>query len=82
MNRKKIKQRLLATVGECTEVPVSEIDETLKLNDDMGLDSLDKIDLWLRLESEFKIDIPEEKIRECETVGHLIDLIAFHLKKD
>lgn len=48
--------------------------------EDLGLDSFDRIELWLSLEEEFKIDIPEDQMRSCVTLGNLLDLLVSYLK--
>ena len=72
--RDEIKQKLLEIIKEYPYLAELKITEESNLYD-LGMDSLDKIELWLSLEDKFKIDIAEDKIRECKTVKDLIDLI-------
>lgn len=48
---------------------------TAKLNEDLGLDSLDGIDLVVALEKEFNVRIPEETAREMRLVQDIYDYI-------
>ncbi len=43
--------------------------------DELGLDSLDFVQLHHDLEEEFKIQVGIEQLAECDTVGDLIELI-------
>jgi acyl carrier protein len=47
-----------------------------KLKDDLGLDSLDAVDLVVALEKALKVTIPEETARQMTTVGDIHRYIA------
>lgn len=44
--------------------------------DDLGLDSLDKVELLMGLEDEMRITIEDEKAEKVNNVAELCDLIA------
>jgi acyl carrier protein len=49
--------------------------ETITLEsslEQLGVDSLDKINLLFELESAFNIDIPDEEARSIRTVGEMV----------
>ena len=46
-----------------------------RLERDLGLDSLDLVELLLSLEKEFNIEIPESRLAEVHTVQDLITLL-------
>ena len=53
----------------------------LKLNlNDIAADSLDKLDLILRLEKTYSILLDEIKIAECQTLADLVDLVNLSRK--
>lgn len=81
MTRDQIKESLKALLKSIIDIEMLNIEESSLLGDTFGLDSLDKIDLWLKTEDKFKIDIQEYEIRVCNTVGDIIDLIEKKLKK-
>lgn len=43
--------------------------------DDLGADSLDKVELVMALETEFKIEILDEEAEKVRTVGDAVELI-------
>lgn len=49
----------------------AEIDDRL---DDLGLDSLELLDLQLAIEQNFKIKIPDQDFAKLQTVGDLISI--------
>ncbi len=52
------------------------IDSTF--TDDLGADSLDAVELIMRLEEEFAIDIPDEDAEKITTVKAAVDYIESH----
>ncbi len=53
-------------------VDESKITENSSFLDDLGLDSLDIIDLIMIFEEEFKIEIPDKEAEKIKTVGDMI----------
>ena len=49
------------------------------LQDDLGADSLDVVDLLMSIEDEFEIEIPDEEIENIRTVGDLVNYIESNI---
>lgn len=49
-----------------------EVEGSSRLGDDLGLDSLDCVELQMALEEEFGIEIADEDFDECETLQQLV----------
>lgn len=49
---------------------------------DMGLDSLDKIELCMDLEDEFRIEIPDDAMPYIDTYGEIVQYILTRLNKE
>lgn len=56
-----------------------EITRDLKLNEDLGLDSVTAMDLIMEIEDEFELDIPLNLIADIEKVQDLVDLVEKRL---
>lgn len=56
----------------CSETPGPE----MSLADDLGMDSLDNIELMLELEAEHGIDIPDHEVETWQTVRDVISTVA------
>jgi acyl carrier protein len=50
----------------------SELTDSASFADDLGADSLDVYELFMRLEKEFRLQIPEEDAEKLRTVGSVI----------
>ena len=60
-------------VEEDTITPESNIQE------DLGADSLDVVDMLMSLEDEFDVEIPDEKIETMRTVSDVVTYIEENL---
>ena len=49
------------------------------IQDDLGADSLDIVDLVMTLEDEFDMEIPDEEIENIKTVGDIVRYIEEHV---
>jgi len=58
--------------------PKERITETTRL-DELGIDSLLRVELTALLETRFRISLPESAIAEAQTVGELAELLAERL---
>lgn len=55
--------------------PAIEVRPEMSLIDDLGLDSVGKIEIMLDMEEHFKISITDEEIKSVFTVNDLVALI-------
>ncbi|MBP6722890.1 MAG: acyl carrier protein [Bacteroidia bacterium] len=46
-----------------------------RLSSDLAMDSLDKVDLMMALESEFGISISDDDLENLKTVGQTVELV-------
>lgn len=53
----------------------SKIEESSKIIDDLGADSLDVVELLMVLEDEFGVSISDEQALEIKTVGDIVKII-------
>ncbi len=74
MTREAILNLFQTQLSNWLDRPVT-VKEEDRLTEDLNLDSLDKIELWMYTEDNFKIDIPEEEINKCVTIKDVIDLV-------
>ena len=52
-----------------------EITEKANIQDDLGADSLDIVELVMGLEDEFQVEIPDEDVERIKTVGEVVAYI-------
>lgn len=47
----------------------------IHLQDDLGMDSLELVELGIALENEFGIELPDADVRHCATLGDIAQLV-------
>lgn len=76
MKKEEIYTRVVSIFVDEFELEEEELGSEATLYDDLGLDSLDAVDMVVALEKEFGVKMrDEEAIREVRTVDDLINLI-------
>ncbi|MBQ3160974.1 MAG: acyl carrier protein [Oscillospiraceae bacterium] len=57
------------------DVDADKVTNGANIQDDLGADSLDVVDLVMSLEEEFDIEIPDEAVEGIKTVGDIVKYI-------
>jgi acyl carrier protein len=71
-----VELRVKHLIIEKLDVQASEITYEASFIKDLGVDSLDLVELLMTVEEEFGIDIPDEEIERITTVGSLIEYVT------
>lgn len=75
-----VENRVMGIVEDATGVEREEITRKSSLNDDLGVDSLTLVDIAVRLEEEFNIQVEDEAINGIGNVGQLVKLVEKRVK--
>jgi len=75
-----VEKRVREIVAEQLERDVNEVTKTASLIEDLGADSLDVVELVMKMEEEFGIEIPDEEAEKIKTVNDVIQYITTHKK--
>lgn len=70
-----ISERVKKIVVEHLDVDESKVVESANFADDLDADSLDFVEMVIKFESEFGIEIPEDDAREITTIQSAINYI-------
>ncbi len=62
-------------IVEQLDVDADKVTTDANIQDDLGADSLDVVDLVMSLEEEFDIEIPDEAVESIKTVGDIVKYI-------
>jgi len=68
-----MKEQLRSILSATTGLPGSSITDDASLTHDLGLDSLDTVDLVLQMEDHFKVSIPDEDYPRLKTVKSIYE---------
>jgi acyl carrier protein len=76
VTREEVFNRVCGAMNELFELDAKTITLDTKLIEDLGLDSIDAIDLAARLEELTQKRLAEENLRSLRTVGDVVNLIV------
>ncbi len=75
----EIQNKIIDLVSSATKIDASKIQTGTNFIDDLNLDSLDMVELMMKMEDEFGIEIPETDTEKLKTVE---DVISYLKAKD
>ena len=82
-SREEIESVVAEVVGKLTYEPNDDVQMDKLLRDDLGLDSIDCVEIVMELEKEFDISIPDNEVDAAAgwTVSELCDYVEERLKE-
>lgn len=81
MEKSEITQIINAFLVDEFEIEASKLVPNAHLKDDLGLESLDFVDIAVIVEEEFGFKIKGEDMGDVTTLGQLYDYIHNHLQQ-
>lgn len=74
-----IQGKIIQLVSDATKTESANIKTETNFIDDLNLDSLDMVELMMKMEDEFGIEIPEDDTEKLKTIG---DVVSYLKDKD
>lgn len=74
--RQQVSDRVLAIVAELTNTKVADIKGSDRLREDLGLDSMQSMEMLSRVSEEFEVDPDMEKAMAVQTVDEVVNVLA------
>ena len=74
-----VLEKIKVILAEQFDIEEDTLKTETDLQDDLGADSLDVVDLLMSIEDEFEIEIPDEEIENIRTVGDLVSYIEANI---
>jgi acyl carrier protein len=78
----EIRFWVIRVIGEHFDLDRETISDSTRLVDELGLDSLDLVEIALAFEEEFNIDLSDEEAARASTVGEMVDLVKSHVNRN
>ena len=75
------EEKVIQIIAEELDVPAQQVTREASFINDLGADSLDTVELVMRLEEEFGMDIPDQDAEKITTVGDAIAYIEQNAQK-
>ncbi len=70
-----IFDKVKSIIADQLDVEEDKITQSSNIQDDLGADSLDIVDLVMSFEDEFDIEIPDDQVENNKTVGDIVKYI-------
>ncbi|MCR4780195.1 MAG: acyl carrier protein [Ruminiclostridium sp.] len=70
-----IFDKVKSIIADQLDVEEDKITQSSNIQDDLGADSLDIVDLVMSFEDEFDIEIPDDQVENIKTVGDIVKYI-------
>jgi len=78
LDKKEVAERVVAVLKGFEKVDASKVTATAHFVNDLGLDSLDAVEVCMALEEEFVITIPDAEAEKILSAEDAIAFIAAH----
>ncbi|KAJ1664487.1 mitochondrial acyl carrier protein [Coemansia sp. RSA 1813] len=76
LTRQDIESRILNLLRDFDKVNQDKLTEVADFNKDLGLDSLDTVEVVMAIEEEFSVEITDDEADKITTVKEAIDFIS------
>lgn len=73
-----VDAKVRAIIAEQLGISEEEVQASSRLIEDLGADSLDKVELIMALEAEFELEIADEEADSIQTIQDIVSYISAH----
>lgn len=75
MNKEEIKNKIKGIIVDKTGVEAEQVTDDAHFENNLGMDSLDKVELLMEIEKEFKISIPDDEAEKAYTLNDCVEIV-------
>ena len=68
----ELQEKVIKLVSEATKMDAANISLNTSFVDDLNLDSLDMVELMMKMEDEFGVEIPEDETENLKSIGDVV----------
>ena len=78
MDASEVNDRIVTVVKNFDKVDPANVKPDSKFEADLGLDSLDSVEVVMAIEDEFAIEIPDAEADKITSIAEAVEYIAGH----
>ena len=75
-----LKNNIIKIIAKELDVSPRSIKDNTSIQEDLGADSLDVINIVMTIENKFNIEINEDTLTEFNTVGNIVGALAIAIE--
>jgi acyl carrier protein len=79
METEQIRAQIKQSISTVTGIEPADIADNAAYRDDLGLDSLSILEVAINVEFAYKVEVPEEELKDIRTIDDTIAVIQRHL---
>jgi acyl carrier protein len=72
ITKEQLRADLVQIVGVLTNLNPADVQDWQRLRDDLGLDSLQSMELLSRISDKYRLDLDMEDVMDLQTVGQMV----------
>ena len=76
MEKQEIQDQLFRVLKEEFDIPDDQLSLDAQLYDDLGIDSIDAVDLIVQMKNIIGKRVPPENFKSVRTIGDVVEVIA------
>lgn len=80
MTTEDIRAQIKQSISTVTGIEAADIPDSAAYRDDLGLDSLSILEVAINVEFHYKVEVPEEELKEIRNIDDTIAVIDRHLQ--
>ncbi len=81
LSRPELQAKICRIMSEMFEVPLEKLTAEARLFEELGLDSIDAVDLVVKVQELTGRRVDEADLRRVRTVQDVVNIVEAHLKK-
>lgn len=78
MDAGEVTERIVQVVQNFDKVDRDKVTPESKFAEDLGLDSLDAVEIVMAIEDEFAVEIPDAEADKIASIGDAVEYITAH----
>ncbi len=71
----ELQEKVLKLISDATKVEMAKLNLETSFTDDLNLDSLDMVELMMKMEDDFGVEIPEQDAEGLKTVKDVVQYL-------
>lgn len=75
-----MEQEVIKLISETLEIDPAELSADTDLANDLNVESIDLVDLVTAFEEEYGFEIPDNELKNLQTIGDITNFIEKHAK--
>jgi acyl carrier protein len=81
MDRSELRQFLRKQLEDDTAREFAQLEDSVNLREDLGIDSVDLVTLIVHTQGALKIEVPSAELEKVATMGDLLDVLQSRLAR-